>query len=100
MAYKSILRPKIEYAAPIWDPYMKDNIQLLQSSPPRMHQIQQTRECHEHAAGPGLAIAGTETNRIPPNVVPSESPQRSQRGRECTDGTKSQSLAQRKQCSV
>ena len=30
MAYKSILRPKMEYAAPIWDPYTKDNIQLLE----------------------------------------------------------------------
>ena len=31
MAYKSILRPKMEYAAPIWDPYTKDNIQLLEA---------------------------------------------------------------------
>ena len=31
MAYKTILRPKMEYAAPIWDPYTKDNIQLLEA---------------------------------------------------------------------
>ena len=31
MAYKSIFRPKMEYAAPIWDPYTKDNIQLLEA---------------------------------------------------------------------
>ena len=31
MAYKSILRPKMEYAAPIWDLYTKDNIQLLEA---------------------------------------------------------------------
>ena len=31
MAYKSILRPKMEYADPIWDPYTKDNIQLLEA---------------------------------------------------------------------
>ena len=31
MAYKSIPRPKMEYAAPIWDPYTKDNIQLLEA---------------------------------------------------------------------
>ena len=31
MAYKSILRPKMKYAAPIWDPYTKDNIQLLEA---------------------------------------------------------------------
>ena len=31
MAYKSILRPKMEYAAPILDPYTKDNIQLLEA---------------------------------------------------------------------
>ena len=37
--------------------------------------IQQTLECHKHAAGPGLAIAETETSRIPPNVVPPDTPQ-------------------------
>ena len=31
MAYKSILQPKMEYAALIWDPYTKDNIQLLEA---------------------------------------------------------------------
>ena len=31
MAYKSILRPKMEYAAPIWDLYTKDNIQHLEA---------------------------------------------------------------------
>ena len=56
-----------------------------------MQQIQQIRECHELVAGPGLAIAGTETSRIPPNAVPPDSPQSSRRERECTDGTKSQS---------
>ena len=30
MAYKSIFRPKMEYAVPIWDPYTNDNIQLLE----------------------------------------------------------------------
>ena len=29
MAFKSILRPNMEYSAPIWDPYTKANIQLL-----------------------------------------------------------------------
>ena len=32
---------------------------------------------------PGLAIAGTEMSRIPPNVVPPDSPQGSRRKREC-----------------
>ena len=45
------------------------------SSPLRMQQIQQTRECHKHVAGPGVAVAGTETSRIPPNVVPPDCPQ-------------------------
>ena len=31
LPYKSILWPKMEYAAPIWDPYTKDNIQLLEA---------------------------------------------------------------------
>ncbi len=30
MAYKTILRPKLEYAAPVWDPYTDDNIQKLE----------------------------------------------------------------------
>ena len=31
MAYKFILRPKMGYAAPLWDPYTKVNIQLLEA---------------------------------------------------------------------
>ena len=31
MAYKSIHRPKMEHAALMWDPYTKDNIQLLEA---------------------------------------------------------------------
>ena len=31
MAYKSTLRHKMEYAASIWDPYTKDNIQILEA---------------------------------------------------------------------
>ena len=65
----------MKYANPIWDPYTKDNIQLLEAVQRRAarficNKAHQTRECRKHVAGPGLAIAETETRRIPPNVVP------------------------------
>ena len=84
------------------DSYTKDNIQLLEAIQRRAARflcnkcVQQTRERYKYDTGPGLALAGTETSRIPPNIVPPDIPQGSRHERACTDGTQSQSLTQRK----
>ena len=82
MAYKSILRPKMEYAAAICDPYTKDNIQLLEAVQRRTARFVCNKYSRHESVTSMLQDLDwpllEQTSRIPPDAVPPDCPQGSQ----------------------
>ena len=73
-AHFTLVRPQVEYAAMVWDPYTKENIQKIEMVQRRACTIcmqelcQRGGLCHRNASAAGMAQSTTETSGHPPGV--------------------------------